>query len=961
MLIDASHPEETRVVVVRGNRVEEFDFESANKKQLRGNIYLAKVTRVEPSLQAAFVDYGGNRHGFLAFSEIHPDYYQIPVADRLALIEEDARADREGDFDDDGAERRRNRRNRRNGRGGEARARSAHMAETISDEVSDFPSETASDEPRIDGDEPTSAGDLSELIVADALEAGEALTPAAIDAEPAEPATESGLSAYTADPQPDFAPSFTPASDALTSSEPRELDASAPAAPSQGSDEPHDESQSDSHESETHESGGHGDLTEIERSEEDNTIEQIGGGDAMEDIPERPRYARRQYKIQEVIKRRQILLVQVVKEERGNKGAALTTYLSLAGRYSVLMPNTGRGGGISRKITNAMDRKRLKEVAGELEVPDGMGVILRTAGASRTKAEIKRDFEYLLRLWETVREHTLQSTAPALVYEEGSLVKRAIRDLYNKDIDEVLVSGEIAYREAKEFMRMLMPSHAKNVKPYRETQPLFPRYGVEGQLDAMFSNQVTLKSGGYLVINQTEALVAIDVNSGRATREHNIEDTALKTNQEAADEVARQLRLRDLAGLIVIDFIDMEEHRNNRAVERRLKDALKNDRARIQVGRISPFGLLEMSRQRIRTGVVEGSSVQCPHCLGIGYVRSVPSIALHVLRAIEENLIKSNSHHLIVRTRTEVALYILNQKRSHLRGLEDRFNVNITILADEHQTGTHAFAIEKGEQVQPHEIRQNAIVKVDSIIMPEEPEDEDVVEENDEEAEGDEERLSERGERGERGERDDGNGRRRRRRRRRGGERERPLETGEMIATGDMPLHFPMPLDAPQPDIDVAPFSGERIDQVDASDDKDEDGRDRNRRRRGRRGGRRNRRERDENGNLLPDTDLDGAETEATEIAADQAEARSSHDDSEERAPIKRVPISQSVSDTASAEPAPQFVSVPVEAAPMASPAPEPEPAPIETVTTEPVVVGDPSKPKKGGWWARAKAGLTGQ
>ena len=370
-------------------------------------------------------------------------------------------------------------------------------------------------------------------------------------------------------------------------------------------------------------------------------VEQLGGGDAEEDIPHRPRVQRKQYKIQEVIKRRQILLVQVVKEERGNKGAALTTYLSLAGRYSVLMPNTGRGGGISRKITNAADRKRLKEIAQDLSVPDGMGIILRTAGASRTKPEIKRDYEYLMRLWESVRELTLSSSAPSLVYEEGSLIKRAIRDLYNKDIDDVTVSGEDGYREAKDFMRMLMPSHAKIVQPYRDPQPLFAKYGVEAQLDAMFSNHVTLKSGGYLVISPTEALVSIDVNSGRSTREHNIEDTAYSTNLEAAEEIARQLRLRDLAGLIVIDFIDMEEKRNNRAVEKKLNECLKNDRARIQVGRISPFGLLEMSRQRIRTGVLESSLIPCAHCAGTGFVRSTASVALHVLRSIEETLIKN--------------------------------------------------------------------------------------------------------------------------------------------------------------------------------------------------------------------------------------------------------------------------------------------------------------------------------
>ena len=410
--------------------------------------------------------------------------------------------------------------------------------------------------------------------------------------------------------------------------------------------------------------------------EEEEIVEQLGG-DAMDETPYRAPRLRRQYKIQEVIKRRQVLLIQVVKEERGNKGAALTTYLSLAGRYSVLMPNTARGGGISRKITDAGDRKRLKEIAQDLEVPEGMGVILRTAGAARTKHEIQRDFEYLMRMWEQVRELTLTSSAPALVYEEGSLIKRAIRDLYSKEIDEVIVAGENGYREARDFMRLLMPSHVKNVHYYRDPQPIFAKWGAESQLDALFHNQVTLKSGGYLVINQTEALVAIDVNSGRSTREHNIEDTALRTNLEAADEVARQLRLRDLAGLIVVDFIDMEESRNNRAVERRLKEALKDDRARIQVGRISHFGLLEMSRQRIRTGVLEGSSVVCPHCAGVGTVRSTASVAVHVMRVLEDALIKSASHNIVLRTRTDIALYILNQKRSLLRLIEERFGVSV--------------------------------------------------------------------------------------------------------------------------------------------------------------------------------------------------------------------------------------------------------------------------------------------
>jgi ribonuclease E len=516
---------------------------------------------------------------------------------------------------------------------------------------------------------------------------------------------------------------------------------------------------------------------EAEHHDEDG-VEQLGG-DALEDVPHRVSRPRRNYKIQEVIKRRQVLLVQVVKEERGNKGAALTTYLSLAGRYSVLMPNTARGGGISRKITDAEDRKRLKAIAQELDVPDGMGIILRTAGAARGMPEVKRDFEYLMRMWETVRETTLRSSAPTLVYEEGSLIKRSIRDLFNKDVDEVMVSGEEAYREAKDFMRLLMPTHAKSVVRYSDPQPIFAKAGAEAQLDAMFSNQVTLKSGGYLVINQTEALVAIDVNSGRSTREHNIEDTALRTNLEAADEVARQLRLRDLAGLIVVDFIDMDEGRNDRAVERRIKDALKNDRARIQIGRISHFGLLEMSRQRMRTGVLEGSTVMCPHCAGSGTVRSMSSIALHVLRLIEDSLIKSAAYNLIVRTRSEVALYILNQKRMNLLDLESRFGVAITILADAHMTGAVYHAIERGSEATPPVIFGNVLgARADALAEAEEEdvEGEDDVIEGDAEPQDGQPAPPGQGEPSERGqpragaplEEGEGGRRRRRRRRRRG-------------------------------------------------------------------------------------------------------------------------------------------------------------------------------------------------
>ncbi|HEX2255106.1 MAG TPA: ribonuclease E/G, partial [Afifellaceae bacterium] len=577
MLIDAAHPEETRVVVLRGDKVEEFDFEAADRQQLRGNIYLAKVTRVEPSLQAAFVDYGGNRHGFLAFSEIHPDYYQIPVADRQALLAEQAQED--------------------------AREAAEDMATN---------------------------GEASE-----------------------ERSSESA-------------------------------------------------------------SGGDG-----EENGDAEAVENVGAEDALEEVPERRKAPRpRQYKIQEVIKRRQVMLVQVVKEERGTKGAALTTYLSLAGRYSVLMPNTARGGGISRKITNPADRKRLKEVAAELEVPEGMGIILRTAGANRTKSEVKRDFEYLLRLWENVRELTLRSTAPSLVYEEGSLVKRSIRDLYSREIETILVAGEEGYREAKDFMRMLMPSHARNVQHYREKVPIFSRYGVEAQLDSMFSPIVTLKSGGYVVLNQTEALVAIDVNSGRSTREHSIEDTALRTNLEAAEEVARQLRLRDLAGLIVIDFIDMEENRNNRSVERKLKDCLRADRARIQLGRISHFGLMEMSRQRIRTGVLESSSAPCPTCHGTGQVRSVSSVTLQILRALDDHLLRQSGHHLLVRTRPEVAFYLLNQKRAHLAQLEARYGLTITV-SDEAPNTVAPFVIERGEAVTTAPVERGEAVAL--IDMAEEP------------------------------------------------------------------------------------------------------------------------------------------------------------------------------------------------------------------------------------------------
>jgi ribonuclease E len=685
MLIDATHPEETRVVVQRNGRVEEFDFESAARKLLRGNIYLAKVTRVEPSLQAAFVDYGGNRHGFLAFNEIHPDYYQIPVADRQALLDEEAAAEAELEAAAD--------------RRAEALARRGSQRDRGSDETN-----------------PDSSGDdFGDLTPNDeSLE-----TSHIVDVEEDEHIEEIGGGGENDDTQKrkKTAASAVRRSVVYVLSEPVEsssedvspaIEASSDETGTAEDEVSPDEGHSGEHpEAEASGAGEHAGEDESYDAEHDaqpalNDDEHATDGQeegTVREFREGPRARQRRrprsYKIQEVIKRRQIILVQVVKEERGNKGAALTTYLSLAGRYTVLMPNTARGGGISRKITNPQDRRRLKAIAQELEVPEGMGLIIRTAGAARTKQEIKRDFEYLLRLWESVRELTLQSTAPSLVYEEGDLIKRSIRDLYNKDVEEIVVAGEAGHQEAADFMKMLMPSHARNVVAYREPTPLFTRYGIERQLNAMFQPQVTLRSGGYIVINQTEALVAIDVNSGKSTREFSIEETALATNLEAADEIARQLKLRDLAGLIVIDFIDMEEKRNNRAVERRLKDALRFDRARIQLGRISHFGLMEMSRQRLRTGVLEGSTSQCAHCQGTGIIRSTESIALAVLRGIEDVITAGSNGPLIATTTPAVALYILNRKRPYVADMEARHGHTITVLGSDRMQGAN-FTVERG-------------------------------------------------------------------------------------------------------------------------------------------------------------------------------------------------------------------------------------------------------------------------
>jgi ribonuclease E len=664
MLIDARHQEETRVAVIKGNRIEEFDFESAEHKQLKGNIYLAKVTRVEPSLQAAFVDYGGNRHGFLAFSEIHPDYYQIPREDREALLREEAEhaeeeerlraAEYDGDYEDD------------------------HVVE--------------SDEEEFVG------------------ERGEAETVTADEGDEASEGEDE-----TAPPPPE----------------------------------------------------------EAESASEES---------AAETLRRKRQNLRRRYKIQDVIRRRQVLLVQVVKEERGNKGAALTTYLSLAGRYCVLMPNTSHGGGISRKISNGADRKRLKQIMSDLSLPSTMGCIVRTAGLSRTKVEIKRDFDYLARLWDEIRENTLKSEAPALIYQDSDLIKRAIRDIYNKDIDEVIVEGANGYRDARQFMKLLMPSHVKRVRDYADPVPLFQRYGAEDQLNAMYQPLVQLKSGGYVVINPTEALVSIDINSGRSTREHNIEQTAFSTNIEAAHEIARQLRLRDMAGLVVIDFIDMESNGHIRKVEKAMKDALKNDRARIQVGRISSFGLMEMSRQRLRTGVLEASTRPCPHCEGSGLMRTASSAGLSALRMLEDEAGRGRGSRIVLRAGREAAVYLLNKKRAEIGEVEARYGVFIEVLIDESLEGARMNVESHG----PPPAERPRLAPPAPLEEEEEDfvEDEIDEEEDEEEAEAQDEpreprQRGERGERPDRAERD-GDGRKRRRRRgRRGGRRREPGEGGE--------------------------------------------------------------------------------------------------------------------------------------------------------------------------------------
>ncbi len=814
MLIDARHREETRVAVVKGNRIEEFDFESAERKQLKGNIYLAKVTRVEPSLQAAFIDYGGNRHGFLAFSEIHPDYYQIPKEDREALLREEAE----------------------------------HAAEEAALRAEE------------DGDE-------------DGHEDGVEVLERSHDDD----------------------------------------------------DHDHDD------ESEDGESDD-GESAEGEGDGEGGRGRRRGKGRGREDSPaealrQRRMNLRRRYKIQDVIRRRQVLLVQVVKEERGNKGAALTTYLSLAGRYCVLMPNTAHGGGISRKISNAGDRKRLKSIMSDLKLPPTMGCIVRTAGLQRTKVEIKRDFDYLARLWDGIREEVLKSSAPALVYGDSDLMKRAIRDIYNKDIDEVIVEGEDGYRQAKEFMKLLMPSHARRVKHYADTVPLFQRAGVEEQLSAMYHPVVQLKSGGYLVINPTEALVSIDINSGRSTREHSIEQTATATNLEAAAEIARQLRLRDMAGLVVIDFIDMDHGSNVRKVEKAMKEALKNDRARIQVGRISAFGLMEMSRQRLRTGVLEASTRQCPHCEGTGLVRTASSAGLSALRLIEDEAARGRGSQLLLRASQEAAFYVLNRKRGELAEIEERYGVTIEVAPDGELEGAR-MSVEAGGPPPTRVPRITQVIEEDEEDYPE------VDEEEIEEEEAEREPRQARGPREPRESHEgetDAEGRKRRRRRR--GRRGRPRD-------GDAPHAGEHDHEGEGEESDEeAPAEAEAGTDV-AEGAAGESEASRKRRRRGRRGGRRGAPHADDRaeGEAAPEPENDVvamAEPEPEPEAAPKRSRRRKVAEPAAEAPVEAAPEPEPAAEAAPKRPRRRKAVEPVVEA-------EPEP-----VATEPVAEAAPKRPRR--------------
>ncbi len=969
MLIDASHREETRVVVLDGQKVEEFDFEAASKRPLKGNIYLAKVTRVEPSLQAAFVEYGGNRQGFLAFTEIHPDYYQIPVADRQALLEEQQRearrhAEEEG-FEavetgtavvsDEELEAEEQQAESANGENSEGAAKeTASGEESGEDEVFDNRGGASAEDDDEDEDE---EGDEAESEVESGFNASQADLGGEHDHDEHDgnhhDENDDGEHGHDIrDDNPLGAIAEEEAEEGIVDQQTISEAGEAPQAMPHGEEHEH------------HHSDAQFSIVDPQMESDQGIVDEQAaaesGVSAPTDQPSQalraPRTAqrfmrRKHYKIQEVIKRRQIMLVQVVKEERGNKGAALTTYMSLAGRYCVLMPNTPRGGGISRKITNANDRKRLKAAAAALDLPQGMGLIIRTAGEARTKLEIKRDYEYLLRMWDQIRELTLQSNAPACVYEEGDLIKRAIRDLYNKDVTEVIVEGDEGYHNAKDFMRMLMPSHAKNVKPYKDTVPLFQRQHIEAQLDSMFQPTVTLKSGGYIVINQTEALVSIDVNSGRATREHSIEETAHKTNLEAADEVGRQLRLRDLAGLIVIDFIDMEDSRNDRHVEKRLRDAVKNDRARVQIGKISQFGLMEMSRQRLRAGVVAGSTIPCPHCGGQGIVRSVESTALRVLRGLEEEGQKQRASAVTVKVTPDVAIYALNKKRQEIARLEAEYVMAISFEPDA-RILTGAFEIERTAHRAPDETPRPVVspevtfAEAPSDIAEAIEETETVEEEAEVETENETEQRETRpvsGDQSQRGE----DGKRRKRRRRRGG-RDREFAPAQNGSPAPVPAAFEnsaeavsvpsenggeeLPQDStPRPQQNGEAFNREGQNELGA------DGQPRRRRRRRGRRGRRDGNEKfgqQNQNNNVEAGDAGPREPDATGVADSHRAPNGGG------APVPVLPNAESapvwsLSGKSSATREPERVATP---SPEAKPVPQPE------------------QPVRKGWWQRTFA-----
>ena len=1014
MLIDAAHPEEVRVALIDQGKVEDFDFESASRKPLRGNIYLARVTRVEPSLQAAFVEYGGNRHGFLAFSEIHPDYYQIPVADREALQaaeEEEAalqaeldRLQREEDekiadgasddtsdagenkdvdavddpddvsFDDQDDD--------------EELVAAPEALDVDDDEsVDDAPSDDARD---VDAE--INAADEDTSLESDVNDSGEAdATPFAAPLNIETPSLSATTSAIDDDSTDnDNTDDADSASDELVEG-----------ADAAGESDDNALNSTDADLDDQAEDGTSEDNVAAAGSEDDNAQSEDAKPKAKKEASARDALIARHkeaqrkrqrivrgYKIQEVIKKRQILLIQVVKEERGNKGAALTTYMSLAGRYCVLMPNTSRGGGISRKIPSASDRRRLRRVVDSLDVPLGMGLIIRTAGAKRTKTEIKRDYDYLLRLWESIRTLTLKSIAPCLIYEEASLIKRAIRDLYDKDISKVMVEGEGGYREAKDFMKMLMPSHAKNVQPYKDTAPIFLKHGVENQLDGMYHPSVRLKSGGYIVIHQTEALVAIDVNSGRATRERNIEQTALKTNIEAAQEAARQFRLRDLAGLIVIDFIDMDEPKHNRMVEKKMKEALKTDRARIQSSRISMFGLMEISRQRRRSGIVDGTTQPCPTCAGAGVIRSHEMAALRILRAIEGEATSGKVGRINAKTSLDVALFVLNQKRDWLARIETAHGVNIEITGDSTKAGDQ-YDLEKSGTPRPKQaeaafIRADLIDVDDAEIEADVAEDEssdDDIQSADDVTEGKERKRRRRGGR----------------RRRRGGEDrgdERTEDRSDENTDGEN-------VDAAE----VSASDGEDT-SADSSDaEMGEDGdKPKRKRRRGRRGGRRNRRRNaEQEAGSENDQQAEGSDAETSD-AIEPAEEQSAEDIAaqaqdapieaeaspffesvadDEPAPIDAAPSSESDAADISAEkpkrrsrkkaaaqtddattsdtqdnPQTAFDAAerarsepePVSAPEPAAASSEPIPAEAEQTTAD----DEPKQPPRRGWWSRA-------